>query len=155
MKTLRFTVGIMGAGKSSYVKDKNPVVATDEIRKELFNNVDDISQEKFIFDTSIERIVDLFKTHDTVYFDATMVETKHRITFLEEIKKLVKDIELIGIIFTVDPEVAKERIQSDIDSGVDRASSVHFVDEYYQYFKETMDLIKDNKVLFTPIFYKK
>lgn len=151
MKKLIFTLGIMGAGKSSYVKDKSPVVATDEIRKELFNDVDNISQEKFIFDTAIKRILEHFKNHDTVYLDATMVETKHRVAFLNEIIKNIPEVELEAVVFTVDPKIAKERIQKDIDSNVDRASSVHLVDEYHEYFQETMDLIKKGEILFKVI----
>ena len=150
MKELRFSVGIQGSGKSTYFKDKNPVIETDGIRKELFSNVDNISQEKLIFDTALDRIVESFKENDIVYFDATMGETKHRVTFLKEIKDRVPGVELTGVIFKVDPEVAKKRIQNDIDSGADRASSIHLVDEYYEYWKETMELIKDKKVLFKP-----
>jgi predicted kinase len=149
MKTLKFTIGIQGSGKSTYTKDKKPVVSTDTLRKEFYGNVDDVSDEKFIFDTAIERIVGLFKEHNTVYFDATMVETKHRITFLGKIKELVEGVELIGVIFSVDPEVAKARIMEDLNAGIDRADSTHYVDEYYEYFQETMELIKAGKVMFT------
>lgn len=148
MKTLKFTIGIQGSGKSTYTKDKSPVVSTDELRKEFYGNVDDVTDEKFIFDTAIKRIVDLFEKHNTVYFDATMVETKHRITFLGKIKELVADVELIGVVFSVDPEVAKARIMKDLNSGIDRADSVHYVDEYYEYFQETMALIEEGSVLF-------
>jgi len=55
------------------------------------------------------------------------------------------------LVFTVEPKVAKKRIQKDIDNKIDRASSVHFVDEYHKYFLETMELINQGKVLFKEI----
>jgi len=152
-KTLVFSVGIQGSGKSTYFKDKSPVIETDAIRKEVFNNVDNISNERLVFFLAMNSILQEFNDNDTVYFDATMVETQHRQSFLLELKELVPNIQLIGMLFTVSKEDAKKRIQSDLDNGIDRADSVKFVDEYFGFMQETMSLIRLGRVLFKPRFY--
>jgi hypothetical protein len=150
-KTLVFSVGIQGSGKSTFFKVKSPVIETDAIRKEVFNNVDNLSDERLIFDIAINRIVKELETNDTVYFDATMVETQHRQSFLLELKELVPNIKFIGILFPTDPEIAKERIQADLSNGVDRADAIKFVDEYVEYYNETLSLIAQDKVLFKAV----
>ena len=146
---LIFTLGIPGSGKSTYMQDKYPVVVTDELRKELLGDVNDITQEKFIFDTAIDRIVSLCYFHEVVYFDATMVETKHRVTMLEKIEGRVSDIEFVAIIFPADVELSKKRIAVDLEAGKDRADVTRMLEEYLEYYVETMDLIEFGKVKFT------
>lgn len=147
-KTLVFSVGIQGSGKSRYFKDKSPVIETDAIRKEMFANVNNLSNERAVFNHALERIVKALLVNDTVYLDATMVETKHRDKFLADLKERVPNIQLVGIVFPTNPEVAKQRIQGDLARGVNRADSAKFVDEYYKYYQETVQLIQDGKVDF-------
>lgn len=141
-------MGISGSGKSTWLKDKHPVVETDDLRRELLGDVNDISQEKFIFDTAIKRIIRLFDTNDTVYFGSTLVETKHRISLLKQIREaverryeLVIDIE----VFPSNPEVTKKRIIEDIKNGKDRARTLHLIDEQYKMFKYTQNILRKEK----------
>jgi len=146
-KTFIFTLGIPGSGKSTYLADKHPVVSTDELRKELLKNVNDISKEKYIFDTAIKKIMKLFDDYDVVYFDATMVETKHRVAMLETIEDRMP-VEFIAVVFPADIELSKQRIEKDLLDGVDRADVVDMLEEYMTYYAETMKLLELGKVKF-------
>ena len=90
MKNLVVTLGISGCGKTWWLRDKSPVVETDDLRVELLGNIDDYTREAFIFGTAAKRVSDLFDTHDTVYFGATLVNSKKRIPFLQSIKDMCK-----------------------------------------------------------------
>ncbi len=152
MKELIFTVGIPGAGKSTYLRGKYPKVSTDDIRRYILGDVNEVGKENFVFKTAEDIIVNLLKTYDVVYMGATMVETKHRHTFLNAIKSRVKDVKFTGLIFSVDPEESKRRIQKDLNSGINRASSVNIVDKHYKMYLETINEIESNKHGFDAIF---
>ena len=68
MKNIVTTLGITGCGKSSWLKDKNPVVETDDLRVELLDDIDDYTEEGLIFSTAAKRMAKLFDTHDIVYY---------------------------------------------------------------------------------------
>jgi predicted kinase len=87
-KCLTVTLGMTGAGKTTWLRDKSPVVETDDLRVELLDDISDDIQNGLIFGTAVKRISDLFDTHDTVYFGATLVNSKHRIPFLQSIKDM-------------------------------------------------------------------
>jgi predicted kinase len=89
------TVGIPGSGKTSWVKDyieenkdKNiEVISSDEIRKELLNDIKDQSKNKEIFDIMKERTKrSLSNGHITIY-EATNISSKRRRALLKEMKK--------------------------------------------------------------------
>jgi len=156
IKNLVITVGISGCGKSTWLKDKSPVVETDDIRKELLGDVSDISQEAPIFDTARKRIAKLFKTHDTVYFGATNVETKHRVPFLESIKDICKHEFVIDvIIFDCDPKVSKKRVKRDLKKGLDRADSLNIIKEQYNQYLKALKKIPKEKGVYRYIHYAK
>ena len=164
MKTLVVTMGITGSGKSTWLKvQKNiepnvPVVETDDLRVELLGDVDDITQEKLIFDTAAKRISELFNTHDKVLFGATLVDSRHRLSFLQSIKDICTlnfhNIGINMVIFPCDPKVSKERITRDLKAGVKRADSIQFIDEQFNQYSETMDgvLSEDGKEI--PFYNK-
>ena len=139
MKNLVATLGITGCGKSTWLKDKSPVVETDDLRVELLDDIDDISQEGLIFGTAARRICKLFEEHDTVYFGATLVDSKYRIPFLQSIKDMSDyEVAIDAYIFPCDPKVAKERITKDLATDVKRADSIQFIDEQYDQYKSAM-----------------
>lgn len=147
MKKLILTFGITGCGKSTWLKDKSPVIETDEIRKELLGSVNENDKEADIFQESKRQIIKLFKTCDTIYFGSTMVETKHRLPFLKEIQnECPYDIEFDIIVFKSDPEISKQRIQKDLDDGVDRANSLDIVDEQFKFYEEAILILDDEKI---------
>ena len=128
MKKLVVTLGITGSGKSTLLNNKNPVVETDDLRIELLNNIDDISQERLIFNTAAKRISKLFGAYDTVYFGATLVNSKYRISFLQSIKDMCKhELVIDMVIFSCLPEVARERINKDLKAEIQRADSTNLL----------------------------
>ena len=152
MKKLVVTLGITGSGKSTWLKNKNPVVETDDLRIELLNNIDDISQERLIFNTAAKRISKLFGAYDTVYFGATLVDSKYRISFLQSIKDMCKHKFVIDmIIFPGIPELSKERIAKALKDGMQRADSIQFVDEQYEQYLHTMSILDDEKDFYRMI----
>ena len=110
-KCLTVTLGMTGAGKTTWLRDKSPVVETDDLRVELLGNIDDYTREAFIFSTAAERVSDLFDTHDTVYFGATLVNSKKRIPFLQSIKDMCKHKFVIDVmVFPCDDKTSKIKI---------------------------------------------
>ena len=138
MKNLVVTLGITGAGKTWWLRDKSPVIETDDLRVELLNDIND-EQDGFIFGTAAKRVSELFDTHDTVYFGATLVNSKHRIPFLQSIKDRCKHKFVIDVvIFPGIPDICKDRITNDLKNGVLRADSVKYVDGQYEEYLYTM-----------------
>ena len=153
MKNLVVTLGITGCGKSRWLKNKSPVIETDDLRVELLDDISDsATQEGLIFGTAAKRISKLFDTHDTVYFGATLVNGKHRIPFLQSIKDMCKHKFVIDVvIFPGIPELSKERISRDLKNGVQRADSIQFIDEQYEQYLHTMSNFNKEKDFYRSI----
>ena len=151
-KCLTVTLGMTGAGKTTWLRDKSPVVETDDLRVELLGNIDDYTQEAFIFGTAAKRVSDLFDTHDTVYFGATLVNSKKRIPFLQSIKDMCKHKFVIDVvIFPGIPALSKERITNDLKNGVLRADSGNLVDKQYEDYLYTMNIFNKEKDFYRSI----
>ena len=151
-KCLTVTLGMTAAGKTTWLRDKSPVVETDDLRVELLGNIDDYTQEAFIFGTAVKRISNLFDTHDTVYFGATLVDSKYRISFLQSIKDMCKHEFVIDMfIFPCTPEVSMERITKDLKDGIPRANSIQFIDEQYEQYLDALKCLLDDE----KDFYRK
>jgi len=155
-KELIFTIGIPGAGKSTYLRDKYPKVSTDDIRRYFLGDVNTVSVEGLVFNTAEDIVVNLFEKYDTVYLSATMVENLGRSLFLSNIQERVHwhDVKFKALVFPIDPEESKRRIQADLDNGIDRADSIDIVDEYHQYYLETIRMIETGNVEFEVEYVK-
>ena len=153
MKNLVVTLGITGCGKSRWLKNKSPVIETDDLRVELLDDISDsATQEGIIFGAAAKRISKLFDTHDTVYFGATLVDSKYRIPFLQSIKDMCKHKFVIDVvIFPGIPELSKERITRDLKNGVQRADSIQFIDEQYEQYLHTMSNFNKEKDFYRSI----
>lgn len=89
------TVGIPGSGKTSWVKDyieenkdKNiEVISSDEIRKELLNDIKDQSKNKEVFDIMKERTKESLSNGNITIYEATNISSKRRRVLLKEMKK--------------------------------------------------------------------
>ena len=151
-KCLTVTLGMTGAGKTTWLRDKSPVVETDDLRVELLGNIDDYTREAFIFSTAAERVSDLFDTHDTVYFGATLVNSKKRIPFLQSIKDMCKHEFVIDVmVFPCDDKTSKKRITKDLNEGVERANSVHLIHRQYNQYVHTMSVLDDELDFYNKI----
>ena len=151
-KCLNVTLGMTGAGKTTWLRDKSPVVETDDLRVELLHDIDDITQEGLILDTAVKRISQLFELTDTVYFGATLVDSKYRISFLQSIKNMCKHEFVIDmVIFSCLPKAAKERITKDLKDQKQRADSIKFIDDQYEQYLHTMNILDDEKYFYRMI----
>ena len=152
MKNLVVTLGITGCGKTWWLRDKSPVIETDDLRVELLDDISDEIQDGFIFRTAAKRVSELFDTHDTVYFGATLVNSKHRIPFLQSIKDMCKHEFVIDVvIFPGLPDLCKGRITRDLKNGVLRADSVKYVDKQYEEYLYTMSNFDKEKDFYRSI----
>ena len=81
--TLYVLCGVSGSGKSTYgiwlAKEKGAcVVATDDIREELFGNASVQDNPKLVFDTAYARVRGLLESGKDVVFDATNLDKYRR-----------------------------------------------------------------------------
>ena len=152
MKNLVVTMGMTGSGKTTWLRDKSPVIETDDLRVELLNDISDYLQDGFIFRTAAKRVSELFDTHDTVYFGATLVDSKHRISFLQSIKDMCNHEFVIDMfIFPCNNKLSKERVTKDLKDGVKRNNSIHLIDEQYTQYLHTMSILGDERDFYREI----
>lgn len=80
MKTLYFTIGIPGSGKSTWVKN-NPelydaLICPDSIRMELAGDEGDQSRDWQVWRVAYLRLEEYFILYDRIMFDSTMCNPK-------------------------------------------------------------------------------
>lgn len=87
-------VGLPGSGKSFYAdriecNDRKPIVhSSDKLREELFGDVNEQSKNDVLFKELHKRIKDDLKAGRDVVYDATNIDKKKRIAFLNELKNV-------------------------------------------------------------------
>ena len=123
MSRLIATIGIPGSGKSHWAKEYAAqngyeIVSLDSLRSEQ-GDVSDQTKNYSIYLQSSERIRKLLNSGVNVIFDSTGLYKG----FYRKIKKLIEDTgcEVEYKIFFCDPDIAKQRVRQDIDSGKNRA----------------------------------
>lgn len=103
MNKLYMMIGLPASGKSSIAEkisesEDAVIVSSDEIRKELFDDVNDQSDNKKVFEEVDKRVIEGLKTGNVIY-DATNINYKKRMNFLQKIKRL--DVEKIAVLVLV------------------------------------------------------
>ena len=84
------------------------------------------------------------------------MDSKYRISFLQSIKDMCKHEFVIDmVIFSCLPEVARERITKDLKAEIQRADSIKFIDEQYEQYLHTMDILDDEKGFYRMIQKRK
>ena len=141
-------VGISGSGKSTWIKsqtDSNTVVVSpDDIRRELTGNISDQTKNGEVFQIAHKRVADALNAGKNVIFDATNIKSRDRKSLMNYMKVHVdKPFEGFAKVFSVDPEVAKQRVRKDIEAGVDRSNVPDWaIDKQHRSFVDDMNTIE-------------
>ena len=124
MSTIILPIGISGSGKSTWLKERlkneyDIVVSSDELRLKLTGRVSDESKIKEVFELAELMIDDAVKQNKSVYYDATNLRSKHRRRF---VNKYINNpnVRIEYYILPADIKASYERIQKDLDNGVNR-----------------------------------
>lgn len=91
--TLVMMVGLPASGKSTYAKqlaEKMPatVFSSDELREEMFGDVDNQKNNQKLFQELHKRIKECLKSGNNAIYDATNISSKRRRGFLSELKNI-------------------------------------------------------------------
>lgn len=92
-------IGLPSSGKSTWSQSqKNFIIhSSDELRKELYGNLNDISKNDKLFQELHNRIKKDLLSGNNVIYDATNISYKRRMQFLNEIKHI--DVDKNAILF--------------------------------------------------------
>ena len=135
---LIITVGIPGSGKSTWIRSQSgfEVVSPDEIRRSL-GDISDQSKNTVVYGTANEKVKNLLSQGKNVIYDATNLESKHR---LELLGILPKNVKLKAKVFHTDPAEAKRRIKNDLEKGVNRSKVPDdIIDNMYKNYLKTIN----------------
>ena len=85
-------VGLPGSGKSTFAKELKinhgyTIISSDEMRKELFNDVNNQDHNSEVFDEMLKRTIKCLQNGEDVVYDATNFSSKKRIHVLKSIEK--------------------------------------------------------------------
>lgn len=105
-------VGLPGSGKSSIaeelrLEEKSKIFSSDKLRKELWRNESTQGDNTRLFNELHNRIKESLKLGENCIYDATNINSKKRIQFLNTIKDI--DCEKICIIAATDINVCLQR----------------------------------------------
>lgn len=105
-------VGLSGSGKSTLanrvaLEYDAHIISSDAIRAEVFGNENDQHHNKEVFDILHEQVHDSLKHGNSVVYDATNLNAKRRIAFLNQLKQY-KDLQKICCVVATLFEVCVE-----------------------------------------------
>jgi len=148
-KKVYVMVGISGSGKSRYLKNVDPkyIVSPDDIRRELTGDVSDQSMNAEVWPTAKIRMKVALRRYGKVYLDATNVNKWLRVEFMADFNGAQK----IAVVFESDVETSLERVNKDIENGVDRSVVPEsIIRKQYKLFKKGEQSLKSefNKVIY-------
>ena len=91
--TFLMLVGLPCSGKSTkakeYAKEYNATIfSSDELRKELFGNVNEQSKNNELFIELHKRIKDCLSNGKSAIYDACNIHYKERMSFLQQLKNI-------------------------------------------------------------------
>lgn len=148
MATFYMTIGLPGAGKDYYVKhylDSCIHIASDDIRAEVFGDVNDQTHNSEVFQIMFKRTVEALKSGKDVVYNATNLSYKRRIAFLRSIAH-VKDVHKVALVFCTPIEVVKEnnlKRERHVPEDVIMSMAKRFEVPAYSEGFDKIELIKD------------
>ena len=109
MNNFIMMIGLPGAGKDYFIENRLKyaypnaiIVSSDDIREEVFNNVNDQTHNSEVFSIMKARTLDALKNGHDVIYNATNINAKKRIALLSQLPKcrkiaylMLADIELV------------------------------------------------------------
>lgn len=123
MNNIKITIGISGAGKSTFCRKNFPdylQLDMDDIRKELTGDVSDQSMNKEVFSIFNQRLSDALNKN----LDICIANTNLKLKDIKSTVALIPKEYLIEFILFEDSlnwEKCRDRVQFDIETGVDRS----------------------------------
>ena len=107
MTKLYFSIAIPGAGKDYFyenkLKDKGVVhISSDKLREEMFGDVNDQSHNDAVFNEMMNRTVTNLNAYRDCYYNATNLNQKRRIKFLNALRERVHvEFDAIALVFAI------------------------------------------------------
>ena len=122
MQKLLITVGISGSGKTTFrnTLENFKCVSPDDIRKEITGNISDQSKNNEVWIKAYERLRTYLECGFDVIFDSTACNI-FTIKTLQAVGESF-NCEIVLKLFETDEQTAFERIQNDLQNGVDRSN---------------------------------
>ena len=137
MNSLIIMVGLPGAGKDTYIKDKGykekgyKIVSSDDIRMELFG-YESQSNNKEVFEEMRKRTKECGKQKETVVYNATNLSAKRRKQLAQEMKKYFDEIIVIAL------ETDEETILKRNEDRVERQIPVNHLKQLIRTYQSPM-----------------
>lgn len=108
-------VGVPGSGKTEMAKyllknaENTVYISSDEIRKEIFGNDNDQSDNIKVFNVFYDRLKQALKGNKNALLDATNISIKARKRVFETTKNLKKLVNVTAFVVNTDPAICFER----------------------------------------------
>lgn len=131
MSILYFLVGIPGCGKTTFAENFSNItkdtvhISSDQLRVEMYNNINDIEHNCLVFEEMKKRTKENLKNGKNVVYDATNISSKRRINFLKELRKI--DCKKVCFYFAEPIEECKRR-----NSSRERVLDDYVLDKMYR-----------------------
>lgn len=142
MNKLFMMIGLPASGKSTIAKEISEseeaiIVSSDEIRKELLGDVNDQNNNELVFKEVEKRIIEGLKVGNVIY-DATNINYKKRMAFLQKLNKL--EVEKIAVLVAVPYEEClsrnKDRERKIPEEVITRMYHNFYVPQYFEGFND-------------------
>lgn len=122
MATITMLIGLPGSGKTTFAKSvenegnskpcKIHVVSSDTMREKLYGSEEIQGDPNEVFECVHKEIMDSLDKYDEVIFDATNLNRKYRIAFIEKVKHEKPETNICAYLFVVPFHVLYERNQN-------------------------------------------
>lgn len=139
--------GLPGSGKSSVIKDGTFLIekymyeytmhiSSDAIRLELFGDESHQGDNTLVFEQMLSRTIAHLKAGHNVYYDATNLSRKRRVSTLDLIKRAVNDVHCVSVVFAaplntciVDDKNRQRTVGEDVIIRMAKAFQMPMVEE--------------------------
>jgi predicted kinase len=96
-------IGLSGSGKSYFAQQISqthnmPIYSSDSLREELYGDAAIQRNQHLLFEELHRRIRAALKRGESLIYDATNINTKHRVAFIKSIRKYVGSIQCVVIL---------------------------------------------------------